>query len=170
MDSSSGAGPPTGKACRGGKNDRAAAAAAAAAARADRAVLAQGDSTRPRCGTALALAASPASKAMTEAKTPDSKRADKPQPRPEAFAPAATGARSPSPVEAFAEVRVKAVVVLPPSTLTLDQIARLEPGTVVRLDTGPGDAAEVLVNGMSLAEGQVVSIGGRRAMVVTEVR
>ncbi len=72
-------------------------------------------------------------------------------------------------LEALGDVRVHARVALPASAVTLDELARLEPESLVRLELGAATAAELSVNGRVLATGEVVSVGGRRALAITEI-
>jgi flagellar motor switch protein FliN/FliY len=72
-------------------------------------------------------------------------------------------------LSAYAEVRVRVRAVLPATAMSLEDLSRLEPGALVRLALRASVPAELVVNGCCLAEGQVVSVGGRRALALSEV-
>ena len=69
----------------------------------------------------------------------------------------------------FGDLKVSAVVSLPTSTLTLDDLSQLQPGAVVRLALRSPSPVELVVNGFPIAEGQIVTVSGVRAIAITEI-
>jgi flagellar motor switch protein FliN len=53
--------------------------------------------------------------------------------------------------------------------LTLDELSRLGPGSVIDLGRSPDDAVDVLVNGRLVARAEVVVVGGNYGVRITEV-
>lgn len=68
------------------------------------------------------------------------------------------------------DIDLPVVVRFAQANLTLQALARMGPGSVVRLERAPDDPVEVLVNGRVIARGQVVVVGGNYGVRITEVR
>lgn len=84
--------------------------------------------------------------------------------------PAAPRTEAVRPVSALDEVPVTISVVAGRARLTMGAVERLEPGSIVELDRLPEDAAEVFVNGVLAATGDVVVVDGVLAARIGEFR
>ena len=68
------------------------------------------------------------------------------------------------------DIDLPVVVRFAQANLTLQALARMGPGSVVRLERSPDDPVDVMVNGRVIARGQVVVVGGNYGVRITEVR
>jgi flagellar motor switch protein FliN/FliY len=98
---------------------------------------------------------------------------------------AATGAPSPSPAAAAAvaappaaaprnldvvlDIELPITVRFGETQMTLENLARLGPGSMIDLDRSPDDPVDLLVNGRLVARGQVVVVSGCYGIRVNEV-
>lgn len=79
---------------------------------------------------------------------------------------AAPGAFS---MDALMDVAMPVVIEIGRTSMTLNEILRLSPGSVVQLDRAVGDAVDIYVSDRKLAEGEVVVVGDRFGVRVTRV-
>jgi len=82
--------------------------------------------------------------------------------------PTAGGSR-PDPLRRLGAIEVRAAVELGAAELLLRDIAALSPGSVVRLDRGMGDPADLTVNGRLFARGDVVVVDDHLGLRITEL-
>ena len=68
------------------------------------------------------------------------------------------------------DIDLPVVVRVAQANLTLQALARMGPGSIMRLERVPEDPVDVLVNGRVIARGQVVVVGGHYGVRITEVR
>lgn len=67
------------------------------------------------------------------------------------------------------QVKVGVSVVVGRSVITLDDLKKFGRGSVIELNTYVGQPAEVLVNGLPVAKGEIVVIEDRIGVTLTEV-
>ncbi len=95
----------------------------------------------------------------------DGRRAWMPNAARDAGAPAA----APANLGVILDLDLPLVVRFAQTSLTLQALSRLGPGLVLDLDRSPEDAVDVLVNGVAIARGEVVVVGGNYGVRITEV-
>ena len=66
-------------------------------------------------------------------------------------------------------VAVKVTVEVGRARLTLGELCKLGPGSLITLDRAVHEAADILVNGKVVARGEVVTVDGSYGVRVTEV-
>lgn len=86
------------------------------------------------------------------------------------FGPAIPRGDVTRPLSGMDEVPVTVSVVAGRAQMTMHDVERLEPGSVVELDRLPEDSAEVFVNGVLAATGDVVVVDGVLAARIGEFR
>ena len=72
-------------------------------------------------------------------------------------------------VERIMDFEVPVVVRFGSIEMTLDEVSRLAPGSLVDLDRHPDEPAELLVNKRVFATGQIVAVDGNYALRITEI-
>lgn len=72
-------------------------------------------------------------------------------------------------MDSFDDVPVPVEVRLGCRPITLEAIAKLEPGTIVPLDRAAGETFDVFVGNLLLATAEVVIIDGALAMRITDL-
>lgn len=72
-------------------------------------------------------------------------------------------------LEGLLDVPLEAAVRLGEAELTLEEVAKLEPGKVVALDRLSGDPVDLLVNGTVIARGEIVVVDDRFCVRITEI-
>jgi flagellar motor switch protein FliN/FliY len=91
--------------------------------------------------------------------------------RPVQFTPLQPGQQSGAPanLDLLLNVSLRVTVELGRARLTIEDILRLGPGSVVELDKAAGEPVGVLVNDRPIARGEVVVIEDRFGVRITEV-
>lgn len=82
--------------------------------------------------------------------------------------PRATPA-APANLGVILDIDLPLVVRFAQTSLTLQALSRLGPGSVLDLDRSVEDAVDVLVNGVPIARGEIVVVGGNYGVRITEV-
>ena len=82
--------------------------------------------------------------------------------------PAGTAA-TPGSLSRLGDIEVRAAVEVGAAELLLRDVAALGPGSVVRLDRLVGDPAELTVNGRLFARGDLVVVGDRLGLRITDL-
>ena len=82
--------------------------------------------------------------------------------------PAATTS-TPGGLSRLGDIEVRAAVEVGAAELLLRDVAALGPGSVVRLDRLVGDPAELTVNGRLFARGDLVVVGDRLGLRITDL-
>lgn len=92
---------------------------------------------------------------------------------PDATADWSAGLLSPSPAQAdlsmVMDLPVQVELALGRAKLTFRQLAQMEDGTVVELDTEAGKPVDMLVNGCLVARGEIVILNDRYGLRVTDI-
>ena len=78
-------------------------------------------------------------------------------------------AAAPANLGVILDIDLPLVVRFAQTTLTLQALSRLGPGSVLDLDRSPEDVVDVLVNGVTIARGEVVVTAGNYGVRITEV-
>jgi len=104
---------------------------------------------------------------------PDQPRAADPtegpsQPAADRERPAGTPSM-PGRLSRLGDIEVRAAVEVGAAELSLRDVAALGPGSVVRLDRLVGDPAELTVNGRLFARGDLVVVGDRLGLRITDL-
>lgn len=73
------------------------------------------------------------------------------------------------PLEFLGAIEVQVAVELGRASLTIGEVLRLGPGSVVPLDSMLGDPARLVVKGRVIARGEVVVVDDRFGLRITEV-
>jgi flagellar motor switch protein FliN/FliY len=97
---------------------------------------------------------------------------DEPAPAPVAAAAAASGPASPLRYDAILSIPVTLQVVLGGTTMPVSSLMKLGRGAVVSLDQKVGDPVNVVVNGRTIARGEVVVVDeetARYGVSLTEI-
>lgn len=76
---------------------------------------------------------------------------------------------APSPFDALGELRCPLAVVLGSGTITVQQCLTLEKNTVLRLTQSAGEDLSVVVNGVTIARGEVAIIDTSTAIRITDL-
>src|SRR5574340_1495623 len=90
----------------------------------------------------------------------------------EQIVPAASGGAELAPAGApdlLGRIQVRAAVELGATELLVKDLARLGPGAVVQLDRLVGEPADLVVNGLALARGDVVVVDDHLGLRITEL-
>ena len=77
------------------------------------------------------------------------------------------------PLSAVQRIPIAVQVVLGGATMSIRELATLERGAVVQLDSHVGDPVDILVNGRQIGRGEIVVLDegdGRFAVSITELR
>ncbi len=77
--------------------------------------------------------------------------------------------RQPDASDLLGRVQVRAAVELGATELLVRDVARLGPGAVVQLDRLVGEPADLVVNGLPLARGDVVVVDDHLGLRITEL-
>jgi flagellar motor switch protein FliN/FliY len=77
--------------------------------------------------------------------------------------------RRPDASDLLGRVQVRAAVELGATELLVKDVARLGPGAVVQLDRLVGEPADLVVNGLALARGDVVVVDDHLGLRITEL-
>jgi flagellar motor switch protein FliN len=86
----------------------------------------------------------------------------------EELAPSGPAGAEP-PLSQLAAVPIPVTVQLGRARLTLGDLCRLKPGTLLELDREAHEPADVLVNGRVVARGEIVTIEGHYGVRITRV-
>ena len=81
----------------------------------------------------------------------------------------ARGAATPTNLGVILDIELPLVVRFAQASLTRQALSRLGPGSVIDLDRSPEDVVDVLVNGRTIARGEVVVTAGNYGVRITEV-
>jgi len=111
----------------------------------------------------------PLSELAEPASEPEAAPAAAPAPAP---APAAAGPASPQRYDAILSIPVTVQVVLGGTTMPVSSLMKLGRGAVVSLDQKVGDPVNVVVNGRTIARGEVVVVdeeSARYGVSLTEI-
>ena len=76
---------------------------------------------------------------------------------------------TPGSLSRLGDIEVRAAVEVGAAELLLRDVAALGPGSVVRLDRLVGDPAELTVNGRLFARGDLVVVGDRLGLRITDL-
>ena len=90
-------------------------------------------------------------------------------PAPQAPLPAMTGSGQRPSLAPLAEVPVTVEAVLGSCTLTVDELLRLNAGSVIEVDRRVGEPIDLMVGGRLLARGELVLIDGALGLTLTEL-
>ena len=74
-----------------------------------------------------------------------------------------------NPVNLLAGISVRVSVEVGSTSMTLAELAALEPGSVVALDRKVGEPLDICANGSLVARGEIVSVDGRYGIRITEL-
>jgi flagellar motor switch protein FliN len=86
------------------------------------------------------------------------------------LAAAAGQAAAPSPMmNRLMELRLPVSVLLGHTSITIREVLRLAPGSVIELDRKVGDYVEIVVHGTVVARGEIVSVAGNYGVRIKEV-
>ena len=88
---------------------------------------------------------------------------------PAAGAPAAAGGGRARTMDLLRDVQMDVTVELGRTSMTVQDLLALTPGSVVELDRAAGSPADILVNGQLIARGEVVVVDEDYAIRVTEI-
>ena len=67
------------------------------------------------------------------------------------------------------DLPVRVTAVIGRARLTIGDLARAEPGTVVELDRKTGDPVDILVNNRVIGRGEIVMIGDKLGVTLSEI-
>ncbi len=104
--------------------------------------------------------------------TTELRQGEAPAESPGAPEPSSSGDRAgpeTRPLEFLSDVELRAGVELGRTVLTVGEVLRLAPGSVVTLDRLLGDPVDLLVNDRLVARGEVVVVDGKFGLRVTEI-
>lgn len=90
-------------------------------------------------------------------------------PAPTASASAAPAAARPRTMDLLRDVQMDVTVELGRTSMTVQDLLSLTPGSVVELDRAAGSPADILVNGQLIARGEVVVVDEDYAIRITEI-
>ena len=79
------------------------------------------------------------------------------------------GAAAPIGIQDLLDVPVRVTVQIGRTRLTLDDLVRMGPGSVITLDREAHEPADILVNGKVIARGEVVTIDNIYGVRITQV-
>ena len=103
---------------------------------------------------------------MVDTQTPASaKNANKPQTE----KPEDVAAKTGTPGTLIEHVEVEVEVLLGEARITVAELSALAIGDVLPVDRSIADAADIRVNGRLIARGEIVTVGDRFAVRVTEI-
>jgi len=75
----------------------------------------------------------------------------------------------PASMERLYSVPVEVTVVVGSARMTLGDLARIQPGSLLELDREAHEPADIVVNGRTVARGEVVTVGDRYGVRITAV-
>jgi flagellar motor switch protein FliN/FliY len=81
----------------------------------------------------------------------------------------ATATNPSRPFEFVADVPMDVSVQFGSATITLHRLLTLAPGSVIELQSQPGDSVSIVANGKSIARGEVVVVNDRYGVRITEI-
>lgn len=73
------------------------------------------------------------------------------------------------PVDLLAGIPVRVSVEVGSTSMSLSELAALEPGSVIALDRKVGEPLDICANGSLVARGEIVSVEGRYGIRITEL-
>ena len=73
------------------------------------------------------------------------------------------------PFQPLHDLPVRVTAIVGRARLSIGELLRSEPGAVVELDRNTGDAVDILVNDRLIARGEIVTIGDRLGVTITEL-
>ncbi len=85
------------------------------------------------------------------------------------FASRDTGIHGAVELEAVFDVPVRVQAVLGKSTMEVNQLLKLSPGSVIELDRRVGEAVDIFVNNRLVARGEVVIVDEHLGVTMTEI-
>jgi flagellar motor switch protein FliN len=85
------------------------------------------------------------------------------------FAASDNGIHSAVELEAVFDVPVRVQAVLGKSTMEVNQLLKLSPGSVIELDRRVGEAVDIFVNNRLVARGEVVIVDEHLGVTMTEI-
>jgi flagellar motor switch protein FliN len=85
------------------------------------------------------------------------------------FGPTDSGFHGASELEAVYDVPVRVQAVLGKSTMEVNQLLKLSPGSVIELDRRVGEAVDIFVNNRLVARGEVVIVDDHLGVTMTEI-
>ena len=94
---------------------------------------------------------------------------DTPQPTASASASSSPTASRPRTMDLLRDVQMDVTVELGRTSMTVQDLLALTPGSVVELDRAAGSPADILVNGQLIARGEVVVVDEDYAIRITEI-
>ena len=94
---------------------------------------------------------------------------DTPQPTASASASSSPAASRPRTMDLLRDVQMDVTVELGRTSMTVQDLLALTPGSVVELDRAAGSPADILVNGQLIARGEVVVVDEDYAIRITEI-
>lgn len=74
-----------------------------------------------------------------------------------------------SPFHTLSDLPVRVTAIIGRTRLPIGDLLRSEPGAVLELDRNTGDPVEILVNDRLIARGEIVTIGDRLGVTITEL-
>lgn len=80
-----------------------------------------------------------------------------------------TGLHGAAELEAVFDVPVKVQAVLGKSSMEVNQLLKLSPGSVIELDRRVGEAVDIFVNNRLVARGEVVIVDEHLGITMTEI-
>ncbi len=80
-----------------------------------------------------------------------------------------TGQHSATELEAVFDVPVRVQAVLGKSSMEVNQLLKLSPGSVIELDRRVGEAVDIFVNNRLVARGEVVIVDEHLGVTMTEI-
>jgi flagellar motor switch protein FliN len=80
-----------------------------------------------------------------------------------------SGIHGASELEAVYDVPVRVQAVLGKSTMEVNQLLKLSPGSVIELDRRVGEAVDIFVNNRLVARGEVVIVEEHLGVTMTEI-
>lgn len=71
--------------------------------------------------------------------------------------------------QALNEVPLKISAVLGETNMTIEQLMKCTQGTIIELEKKVGDAVDIYVNGKIIAKGEIVIVGEKIGITLTEI-
>lgn len=73
------------------------------------------------------------------------------------------------PIDLLAGIRVRITVEVGSTSMTLAELAALEPGSIIALDRKVGEPLDICANGSLVARGEIVSADGRYGIRILDL-
>lgn len=73
------------------------------------------------------------------------------------------------PIDLLAGIRVRITVEVGSTSMTLAELAALEPGSIIALDRKVGEPLDICANGSLVARGEIVSVDGRYGIRILDL-